>query len=183
MKKTLFLFLAAVLAVGAISPAMAVVLDFEDLLGDGPMPDPYQGIIDWENDVWFHYDTEQFPYTPHSGSQRIYEYTMDYTPSWSFSTPVYFSGAWFSGFSYATVQMDLYYLGALVHSTGTLAPTDVPAFLAGGYAGLVDAVIINTPEPDLWVMDDLTYNPVPLPGAVWLLGSGLLALAGRRFIK
>ena len=27
---------------------------------------------------------------------------------------------------------------------------------------------------------ELTYNKVPLPGAVWLLGSGLVGLAGLR---
>jgi hypothetical protein len=58
--------------------------------------------------------------------------------------------------------MDLYYLGALVHSTGSLAPTDVPAFLATGCAGSVDAVVINNTNPDhCWTMDDLTYRPVP----------------------
>jgi hypothetical protein len=29
-------------------------------------------------------------------------------------------------------------------------------------------------------MDDLEVNPVPIPAAVWLLGSGLLGLIGIR---
>jgi hypothetical protein len=29
-------------------------------------------------------------------------------------------------------------------------------------------------------MDNLQYSVVPLPGAVWLLGSGLMALFGWR---
>ena len=34
-----------------------------------------------------------------------------------------------------------------------------------------------------WALDDLSYTPVPVPGAIWLLGSGLIGLAafgGRR---
>lgn len=35
-----------------------------------------------------------------------------------------------------------------------------------------------------WYLDDISVNAVPIPGAVWLLGSGLLGLVGlRRFRK
>lgn len=164
------------------SVAGAAVLTFEDLSGSGPVPDPYQGIINWENSTWSYYDREQWPYTPHSGNVRLLELSQK-TPSWWFIEPTVFNGAWFSGYAKygAKVQMDLYYLGALVHSTPELYPNEVPAFLSSGYSGLVDYVVVNTPGGGNWVMDDITYgNAVPLPGAAILLGSGLAGLAAMR---
>ena len=139
--------------------AVTTVLTFEDLSGtQGSMPDPYHGIIDWEDGVWFHYDWSQPPYNPASGVVRTYESSSDTTPSWDFLTPVVYEGSYFSGYSYATVQMELYLDGGLVHSTGIFVPSATPDFFATGYNGLVDRVVIHTPAPDYWVMDDLTYS-------------------------
>lgn len=37
--------------------------------------------------------------------------------------------------------------------------------------------------PDAWGIDDVTYNIVPVPPAVWLFGSGLLGLVGWRRLR
>lgn len=178
--------LTGTLIIALTGAAAATVLDFEDLVGYGAMPNPYQGIILWEEGSWFYYDQAQNPYNAASGSQRTYESLTDTTPSWQFLTPVIFTGAYFAGESIVggktvTVQMDLYRGDTLVHQTQEYTPSATPTFFATGYAGQVDKVVINTSKPDYWVMDDLTYTQTPVPAAVWLLGAGLAALAGRRW--
>ncbi len=64
----------------------------------------------------------------------------------------------------AWTQVDLSSLGT-VHGLGF--DLDSSDFNAGG--------IIT---PGYFAMDDLSFNPVPIPGAVWLLGGALLGLAG-----
>jgi hypothetical protein len=186
MKKLLILFAIAALLMGTVGIASATVLTFDELSGSGSLSalNPYRGIINWEPGVWFYYDSYQPPYFPESPPERTFESTSEYHPYWSFVTPVVYEGSYFSGYPTATVQMDLYLGGTLEYSTGTFAPSSTPTFFATGYSGLVNKVVINTPEPDFWVMDNLTYSAIPLPPSVLLLGSGLLGLLGlRRFRK
>lgn len=44
--------------------------------------------------------------------------------------------------------------------------------------GIYSASILGNPAGGSFVLDDLSYSPVPVPSAVWLLGSGLIGLIG-----
>ena len=104
----------------------------------------------------------------------------DPTPSWDFTTPVVFLGAWFAGYEDGRFDMDLFLGGVPVHSTDTFFPSAVPTFLATGYDGPVDRVVLQDLGPNHWVMDDITYEAVPEPGTLVLLGAGLIGLTRLR---
>jgi len=172
--------LVAVTAVLAMSAANATVIDFEDLAGDSSLPANYAGLV-WGSQ-WSHYGFSQFPYTPASGTQRIYNNDTSGSTDWfKFNGDVVFNGAYFAGRNAA--QFELYNDGALVFTSLSLSLTDVPTFLASGYSGLVDEVRLNVANGS-FVMDDVTFsqssNNVPEPTGIVLLGLGLVALAGIR---
>lgn len=162
--------------------AGATVVTFDDLSGDGPVPDGYAGIA-W-NGQWSYTDNVQAPYTPASPPTRVF----DGLPAgqFNFSAPVTFDGAYFVGYPYATVQFELYLGGALVGASSVLTPSDQPTFLASGYGGLVDEVKVLSPGAAFFNMDNVTFNSiaagVPEP-ATWMmmmlgfvgLGAGLRA--------
>ena len=60
---------------------------------------------------------------------------------------------------------------------------DLPSILGTSnvFVGFTSATGEDTGDHDIlsWQFID-TYNPVPIPGAIWLLGSGLIGLAGIR---
>jgi hypothetical protein len=171
------------------SPARADVITFEDLSGDGQLADGYHGIT-W-NSQWAYYSDPQSPYNPHSGSERVYNLEPNGTrprdASFSFGAPVVFDGAWFAGFSFTSVSFQLYLGGNLVATSGSINPTDTPAFLASGYNGLVDTVTVDDNDPnqvyDFYVMDDVTFHggvATPEPASLTLLGLGALGMVGYR---
>jgi hypothetical protein len=99
-----------------------------------------------------------------------------------------FNGAYFAGYSTATVTFDLYNGATLVWTSSTLAPSGTPTWLASGYSGLVTSVDVVSPQPDFFIMDDFTYNgtSTPEPGTLGLLATGAFGALGvirRRFAK
>ena len=163
------------------------IIDFEDLTGSGAFTTTYHG-IDFEPGVWNYYDFVQSPYTPHSGSERTFQTTTEVNPFFTFVTPTAFQGLWVSGLSSASAQLFLYDTSnTLVATSGIVSGSATPQFLSSGYNGLVKKVVINTPQADQVVFDDLTLGnsttAVPEPGAVALLVTTGLSGAGFLFRK
>ena len=171
--------LGVLTALALAAPASAIVIDFDDLVGQAPMQDGYGGVSDWTSGAWWHYDWDQPPYFPHSPPTRLY--SLDPSNEFTFEHDVRLDGAWFSGFGakdgFGPISWSLYYQGNLVHVSGELDCSEVPTFMPTGYNGLVDRVSING-TTDFFVMDDLTYE-IPAPGAAAVLGLGGL-IVGRR---
>jgi PEP-CTERM motif len=169
-QRMLVLSSAVLLATVVPAEAGTIVVNFDDLIGQELVPDGYGGIA-W-GDSWTYFSFPQPPYNPHSGTVRIYNgypnsETYIHDDSFSFASPVRFDGAWFAGGGYppTAVRFDLYKSGALVHSSDFLEPSDIPTFLASGYSGLIDTVVVHdvNPDNDDYVMDDVTYTTAAVP--------------------
>jgi hypothetical protein len=173
------LFAAVTMAMVSPSHAAVTVVTFDNL-PDGVVPDGYGG-INW-NDNWTNYTEPQPPYTPESPPSRVY--TISSAATFDFITPTVFDGAYFSGNSFAPVTFDLFNGATLVATSGTLAPSSTPTFLSSGYSGLVTEVVVSSPDPDFYVMDNVTFGvsgvPEPSTWAMMLLGFAVLGFAGYR---
>jgi hypothetical protein len=180
--KRLLSHLALALAAAAVTPlASATVLNFDDLPDDS-VPANYGG-LDWSVGEWFAFGGDQSPpYTAHSGDVSISS-NHDFDEGDSdavigLGAGMTFQGAWIAGLDGATVTFQLYDHGALVGTSATLDPSATPTWLASGYAGEVDRIVVFSPAQGSFVLDDVTFAPaVPEPASMTLMFGGLLALA------
>ena len=185
------LLVASSLIVGAAAlvpqAAQATVVNFDSLTGNGIVANGYGGIT-WDSN-WSYYDTPQTPYNPSSWATRIFANYKKFPEkkfsdiSFSFGTPVSFQGASFAGFpSLGDLTVSVYLAGIPKATTSLFSPTASSTFLANGYIGAVDKVVVHG-NAGYYVMDDVTYasvSTVPVPAAIWLMLTGVAGLAGIR---
>jgi len=174
------LLLVPALALSFAGAASATTLSFDDIGADGFVAANYGG-LDWSQGDWFAFGEAQDPYTAHSGDYRVLSGFGDSDSATTIrsATPIHFDGAWFAGLGGATVTFNLYYQGALVSTSATLDPSSKPSFLASGYAGLVDQIVVASPGQGSYVMDDFTFtSAVPEPQTVALMLAGLCFVSG-----
>ena len=179
MKRLLSSFLLAAAGLAVAPLASATVLTFDDLSGDDFVPASYGG-LDWSAGDWFAFGGEQAPFTPHSGDVRITSGfgDPDAATAIGLGDGKTFQGAWFAGYEDVSVSFQLYEHGTLVATSATLATSATPTWLASGYAGLVDEVIVSSADQGGFVLDDFTFSAaVPEPASTALLACGLVALA------
>jgi len=172
---------AVLILVAGTVKADLTVLDFDDLLVSDYLPSNYAG-LNWDPE-WKSLSGYMWPYTPSSDPTVIYTWNyggwIDFSP---LGVPVTFEGAYFSGGPWAAMHFEGYKGGSLVGISGTLIPSEVPTFLPANFPGPVDYVQVVDAYYNYFAMDDVTYKPVPVPGAI-LLGILGLSVAGLKLRK
>lgn len=193
MKPFQFIVATLSLALAGVSTAQATILTFEDL-NPAPasydlMPAPYNGFT---FTGWF-YGPDTI-YTPASGTIDLFTdyadpndpgaYVITNNNAITSAVDFVFDGAWFSG--YSGVTFELWDDGVQVATSGSLPDAPGvnpygPIFLASGYSGLVDKVVVSGVQ-GYYAMDDFTFHTertttVPEPSTFALLLTGL-SLAG-----
>lgn len=174
----------------ALAPvAHAAVLTFDDLSpGTAFFTTDYQGFRFGTNDIattaWFHTDAVSPFFTPSTPPTFVAtDFTLYSGDEFEETQPIsrmvdfIFNGAAFSGFD--RVRFDLYLDGKLVHTSANSPELgSVPVFVASGYGGLVDAVVVRGTQ-GFYAMDNFTFN-VPEPDTYVLVALALLTAGAMR---
>lgn len=171
------LLVASILG-AAEANATSTVVDFESIF-DWELVDGYGGLSGWESMGGQVSSYSEFEaHGPELGETRLHtragELTFD-------QGPVILQDMFYNYWGSDTdVSFSLYYQDQLVYSQPLDAinqPFDI-YWLPSGYSGLVDKIQFHGQSGDGFIIDNLTYSsaPVPLPGAAWVFGSGLLGL-------
>ena len=153
--------LAASLLGATDANATTTVVDFEGIF-DWDLVDGYGGLSGWESMAGQVSSYSEFEVRdPALGENRLHSRAGELTFD---QGPVIFEGLHYNYWGSDTdVSFSLFYQGQWV------------------YAGLVDKIQFHGQSSDGFIVDNLTYSttPVPLPGAIWLFGSGLVGLMLR----
>lgn len=195
--KTIFRTTLALAAAACLSStAQADILTFEDLPSGGPayFVSDYHGFRFGTNNpqttAWFYTDENNPFYTPQSPTHFLATDFTLYTgaafeaaQSITSATDFVFNGAYFSG--EGQIRYQLYNNGNLVWTSADSQAllNSPPIFVASGYSGLVDEVVILGKQ-GYYALDNFTYSEgtqVPEPSALSLVVlAGLAGLVRRR---
>ncbi len=192
MKKILLVLLCLF----SFNTAFAQTIDFEDLAGDfvTPVADGYNG-LNWNtSNITGIADINPFlvPGVDYTGLQNnalfnAFGYLAPNTTTISVAnggTFDFLSGFWSAGLTgMADVKFEGYANNQLIYSSNTYnlnGNSVAPVVL--NWFGLDSFSIVSS--ADVWIADTFVVNinpsAVPVPAAIWLLGSALLGFAGLR---
>lgn len=183
---TKLLMAMGIILISTMPASASYTIDFEGL-------DEYTAVTDQYSDLGITFNgatvltaetsLNEIDYPPYSGTNVVIDETGPITIS--FDTVVQSVHAYFtyavaltlSFYDSSDALIDTIYSSGesnLEYDGGT--PNELLGLTTD--SGIASLTISGAEDGYSFVMDDLRVNPVPVPGAVWLLGSGLVGLIG-----